>query len=414
MVALLELRRQGCKLKKKLFALCTTIIMGLGSVFLLPVVNAKADNPTIKSIEEQRSGLQTDITKANQEISQVQDELTKLSEQIKRVDEAIKDNNKMIVQTEEKVKASQSKVKVLQQEVMDIQERINKRNEIIKKRALSLQASGGKVSYIDVILGASNFSDFVGRLGAVSTLVEADQGLVTKQIEDQKEVQMKQSSVVKKLNDLQNMKTELVGMQAQIIEQKVQNDALKEELKLKEQEKLTVMADLQMQDGTLASKEAQIKNVTSKDENTEPVNINVSIPTTTNEVHNIVIHAGDKYIGNSVYVFGGGRNSYDVANGRFDCSGFVAWAFRQAGIKVGAHTDILKNTGTRVSMSEARPGDLVFFDTYKIDGHVGIYLGGGKFIGSQSSTGIAIADLTGGYYKKKFNGRVMRIINDKQ
>ncbi|MGF6951374.1 peptidoglycan hydrolase CwlO-like protein [Neobacillus sp. B4I6] len=401
-------------MKKKLFALCTTIIMGLGSVFLLPVVNAKADNPTIKSIEEQRSGLQTDITKANQEISQVQDELTKLSEQIKRVDEAIKDNNKMIVQTEEKVKASQSKVKVLQQEVMDIQERINKRNEIIKKRALSLQASGGKVSYIDVILGASNFSDFVGRLGAVSTLVEADQDLVTKQIEDQKEVQMKQSSVVKKLNDLQNMKTELVGMQAQIIEQKVQNDALKEELKLKEQEKLTVMADLQMQDGTLASKEAQIKNVTSKDENTEPVNINVSIPTTTNEVHNIVIHAGDKYIGNSVYVFGGGRNSYDVANGRFDCSGFVAWAFRQAGIKVGAHTDILKNTGTRVSMSEARPGDLVFFDTYKIDGHVGIYLGGGKFIGSQSSTGIAIADLTGGYYKKKFNGRVMRIINDKQ
>lgn len=410
----MELRRQGCKLKKKLFALCTTIVMGLGSVFSLPVINAKADNPTIKSIEEKRSGLQTDITKANQEISQVQDELTKLSEQIKRVDEAIKDNNKMIVQTEEKVKASQSKVKVLQQEVMDLQERINKRNEIIKKRALSLQASGGKVSYIDVILGASNFSDFVGRLGAVSTLVEADQDLVTKHIEDQKEVQMKQSSVVKKLNDLQNMKTELVGMQAQIIEQKVQNDALKEELKLKEQEKLTVMADLQMQDGTLASKEAQIKSDTSNDENTEPVNINVSIPTTTNEALNIVIHAGDKYIGNSVYVFGGGRNSYDVANGRFDCSGFVAWAFKQAGIKVGAHTDILKNTGTRVSMSEARPGDLVFFDTYKIDGHVGIYLGGGKFIGSQSSTGIAIADLTSDYYKKKFNGRVMRIINDKQ
>lgn len=401
-------------MKKKLFALCTTIVMGLGSVFSLPVINAKADNPTIKSIEEKRSGLQTDITKANQEISQVQDELTKLSEQIKRVDEAIKDNNKMIVQTEEKVKASQSKVKVLQQEVMDLQERINKRNEIIKKRALSLQASGGKVSYIDVILGASNFSDFVGRLGAVSTLVEADQDLVTKHIEDQKEVQMKQSSVVKKLNDLQNMKTELVGMQAQIIEQKVQNDALKEELKLKEQEKLTVMADLQMQDGTLASKEAQIKSDTSNDENTEPVNINVSIPTTTNEALNIVIHAGDKYIGNSVYVFGGGRNSYDVANGRFDCSGFVAWAFKQAGIKVGAHTDILKNTGTRVSMSEARPGDLVFFDTYKIDGHVGIYLGGGKFIGSQSSTGIAIADLTSDYYKKKFNGRVMRIINDKQ
>ncbi|MEH7505820.1 NlpC/P60 family protein [Neobacillus drentensis] len=402
-------------MKKKLIALSTTIIMGLGSAFSFPTVNAEATS--IKSIQNQRSGLHTDISEANQEISQVQYELTKLSEQINRVELAIIDNNKMIVQTEEKVRASQSNVKVLQQEVTTIQDRIKKRNEILKKRALSLQESGGQVSYIDVILGASSFSDFVGRLGAVATMVDADQDLVTQHKEDLQEVQKKQSSVVKKLNDLQNMKTELVGMQAQILEQKEQNDALKEELKLKEKEKLTEKADLQKKDSTLASEEAQLKReaaqiTKTRETNTNTDNINVSVPSTTNEAINIVIHAGDKYIGNSVYVFGGGRNSYDVTNGRFDCSGFVAWAFRQAGINVGAHTDILKNTGTKVSMSEARPGDLVFFDTYKIDGHVGIYLGGGKFIGSQSSTGIAIADLTSDYYKKKFNGRVMRIINN--
>lgn len=409
------IRRQGNSLKKKVLALSTTIIMGIGSVFFCPAVNAK-ENKNLKSIQDQRSGLQTDISNANIEIFQVQDELMKLSEQIIRVEQAIKDNNKIIVQTEEKVKASQSKIKDLQQEITTIQERINKRNHILKKRALSLQESGGQVSYIDVILGSSNFSDFVGRLGAVASIVEADQDLVTQHKEDLKEVQTKQSSVVKQLNDLQNMKTELIGMQAQILEQKEQNEALKEELKNKEQEKLSDKADLQQKDGTLAIKEALLINEgeNSKGINTtnETVNMDVSLPSITNEAINTVIHAGEKYIGNSVYVFGGGRNSYDVEHGRFDCSGFVAWAFRQAGIKVGAHTDILKNTGIRVTMSEARPGDLVFFDTYKIDGHVGIYLGGGKFIGSQSSTGIAIADLTQGYYKKKFNGRVMRIIND--
>ena len=171
----------------------------------------------------------------------------------------------MIVQTEEKVKESQFEVKTLQQELTTIQERINKRNELLKKRALSLQVSG-KVNYIDVILGASGFSDFVSRLGAIATMVEADQDLVTQHIEDQKEIEKKQSSVVKKLNDLQNLKTELVGMQAQILEQKEQNDALKEDLKLKEQEKLAIMADLQIKDGTLASKEAQIKGNTYKDD----------------------------------------------------------------------------------------------------------------------------------------------------
>ncbi|MEH7076153.1 C40 family peptidase [Neobacillus drentensis] len=388
-------------MKKKIIALSTTIIIGLGNLSSFPTVYAKENN--LKSVQNKRSSIQTDLSKANQEIFQVLDELSKLSEQINRVEQAIKDNNQMIVQTEEKVKNSQSHVKELQQEITTIQERINKRNEIIKKRALSLQESGGQVSYIHVILGSSSFSDFVERLEAVASMVEADQDLVTQYKEDQKEVVTKQAAVVKNLNELQNMQTELEGMQTLILEQKEQNEVLKADLKMKEQKILSDKADLQKKDNILASKEAQLTG-----------NINTSIPTSTNEAINIVIHAGEQYIGNSVYVFGGGRNSYDVAHGRFDCSAFVAWAFKQAGIKVGAHTDILKKTGTRVLLSEARPGDLVFFDTYKIDGHVGIYLGGGKFIGSQSSTGIAIADLTKGYYKKKFNGRVMRIINDKK
>jgi peptidoglycan hydrolase CwlO-like protein len=386
------------------------MLLGSGSVFSLPALDAKATS--LKSIQEQRSTVQSKITNANDEISQVQDELTKLTEQINRVEQAIIDNNNMIAQTEEKVKASKEEVVDLEQEVTIIKDRIDKRNKILRKRAMSIQESGGKVSYIDVILGASSFSDFVDRLGAVATMVEADQDLVKQHKEDQEEVEKKQASVEKKLEDLQSMKTELEGMQAQILEQKEQNDLLKEELKKKEQEKLSAKVELQQQDSSLASKEDQLRRSTQNSIVSNTAGLNGSIPTTSNEAINIVIHAGDKYIGNSVYVFGGGRNAYDVTHGRFDCSGFVSWAFAQARIKVGAQTDILKNMGTRVSLSEARPGDLVFFDTYKIDGHVGIYLGGGKFIGSQSSTGIAIADMTYGYYQQKFNGRVMRIINN--
>lgn len=126
-----------------------------------------------------------------------------------------------------------------------------------------------------------------------------------------------------------------------------------------------------------------------------------------------VVQVGEQWISNSVYAFGGGRNSIDIARGLFDCSSFVHWAFDQIGLSLGDRTsvttDTLKKLGTQISIDDILPGDLVFFDTYKIDGHVGIYAGNGQFIGSQSSTGVDYADMTTGYWADKFNNRVIRI-----
>jgi cell wall-associated NlpC family hydrolase len=118
---------------------------------------------------------------------------------------------------------------------------------------------------------------------------------------------------------------------------------------------------------------------------------------------------GSQYIGKSKYVWGGGRTDADVAAGRFDCSGFVNYAFRQMGVDLGGgNTDTIAKRGVRVNPSSMQPGDIVFFDTYKKNGHVGIYLGNGKFIGSQSK-GVGIADMSNGYFAKTFKGYVVRV-----
>lgn len=128
---------------------------------------------------------------------------------------------------------------------------------------------------------------------------------------------------------------------------------------------------------------------------------------------NKVVNVGNKYIGHSTYLFGGGRNQTQIDLGLFDCSSFVHWAFKQVGIELGplgwVSTETLKKVGKSVSVKKMKPGDLVFFDTYKIDGHVGIYIGNGQFIGSQTSTGVAIVRMTSGYWADVFNGRVRRI-----
>jgi len=63
---------------------------------------------------------------------------------------------------------------------------------------------------------------------------------------------------------------------------------------------------------------------------------------------------------------------------RFDCSGLVAWAFRQAGISTAHYTGALWNAYRHVPASQLQPGDLVFF--YRDHHHVGIYIGNGLMI----------------------------------
>ncbi|OIJ99114.1 C40 family peptidase [Streptomyces colonosanans] len=62
----------------------------------------------------------------------------------------------------------------------------------------------------------------------------------------------------------------------------------------------------------------------------------------------------------------------------FDCSGLVLAAYRSAGISLPRTTYAQIGAGHRISRSELRPGDLVFF--YSGVSHVGLYVGNGQMI----------------------------------
>ncbi|MFI6129831.1 NlpC/P60 family protein [Micromonospora sp. NPDC051141] len=62
----------------------------------------------------------------------------------------------------------------------------------------------------------------------------------------------------------------------------------------------------------------------------------------------------------------------------FDCSGLTQYAYKAAGISLTHFTGAQWNEGRKISASEARPGDLVFF--FSDLHHVGLYLGNGLMV----------------------------------
>jgi cell wall-associated NlpC family hydrolase len=99
------------------------------------------------------------------------------------------------------------------------------------------------------------------------------------------------------------------------------------------------------------------------------------------------------------YVFGG-----DNPNTSFDCSGLTQWSFGKAGIRLPRTAQAQYDATQHLPLSEAKPGDLVFFHgTYNAGTyitHVGIYVGNNQMY--QAGDPIGYADLTTSYWKKHF------------
>ena len=113
-----------------------------------------------------------------------------------------------------------------------------------------------------------------------------------------------------------------------------------------------------------------------------------------------MMEEAQKYLG-FPYVWGGSSPSTS-----FDCSGFVSWVVNHCGVgwnigRLGAEG--LRRTCSYVSPSNARPGDLIFFEgTYDTSGasHVGIYVGNNKMI--HCGDPIQYADLSSSYWQAHF------------
>jgi cell wall-associated NlpC family hydrolase len=91
-----------------------------------------------------------------------------------------------------------------------------------------------------------------------------------------------------------------------------------------------------------------------------------------------------------------------------DCSGFVGHVFRQTtGVVLPRDSLAISESTQPLTPAELEPGDLVFFNTLdRAFSHVGIYLGGARFVHAASSRtgGVLISSLNDPYWQARYDG----------
>ncbi|WP_456266334.1 MULTISPECIES: C40 family peptidase [unclassified Bacillus (in: firmicutes)] len=460
---------------KKFITFGLASVIGASGLFIPFTYEANAQNFEQKKqeLDSKQSEVNKNLQKKKEELSKLEAKQEELAQKLKDIDEKALKTSDQIEEKQKENEKTKKEIKALKKEIADTEKRIEDRNKFLKKRVRALQESGGSTKYIDVLLGAKSFSDFISRAGAVSTLINADSEIIKEQEKDKAELQKSENELNTKLENVQNTLAKLETLQSDLNKQLDEKDKLFKQVKKQKGSAFSEISELNSEANSIASekdatiaaqkqaeKEAREAAQKAKEEKAQRQqqqrqasvqaednssnndsspsssnsgsssndnnNSNSSAPSkkpssgggspVSSNVGGIegAISTGSTIVGQSPYKWGGGRSQADIDARRFDCSSFVRWAFASAGINLGpvggTTTDTLVGKGRAVSASDMKRGDLVFFDTYKVNGHVGIYLGNGTFLNDNSSRGVSVDSMNNVYWKKAFNGVVRRVV----
>lgn len=369
-----------------------------------------ASASALSKAKNKKSEAQTALDNANADIENIQSQQQELQSQIDALDADLVNIIMNLDILEGELSDKQTELDNVTAQLAQAQEDEQNQYDAMKKRIVYMYENGDD-SYIEALVGATDFSDLLNRLEYAQQIYDYDRNLLTQYQETVQQVADLKSQVETEKAELEEVQQSYQEQQASyesmIAEKQSQMSDFDTQLasaqSLAAQYKATVDEQneiIRQEQAAAAAAAAQNNN---KGNNTTTANNNngsntggdsttggstggggLNPPFSTSVSGSDVVSYACQFIGNP-YVWGGER----LTNGA-DCSGFIKSVYANFGISLPHSSVALQRAGSEVSYENAQPGDIVCYA-----GHVAIYMGGGQIVHASSpSTGIKTGSAT--------------------
>ena len=369
-----------------------------------------ASASALSKAKNKKSEAQTALDNANADIENIQSQQQELQSQIDALDADLVNIIMNLDILEGELSDKQTELDNVTAQLAQAQEDEQNQYDAMKKRIVYMYENGDD-SYIEALVGATDFSDLLNRLEYAQQIYDYDRNLLTQYQETVQQVADLKSQVETEKAELeevqQSSQEQQASYESMIAEKQSQMSDFDTQLasaqSLAAQYKATVDEQneiIRQEQAAAAAAAAQNNN---KGNNTTTANNNngsntggdsttggstggggLNPPFSTSVSGSDVVSYACQFIGNP-YVWGG----ESLTNGA-DCSGFIKSVYANFGISLPHSSVALQRAGSEVSYENAQPGDIVCYA-----GHVAIYMGGGQIVHASSpSTGIKTGSAT--------------------
>jgi murein DD-endopeptidase MepM/ murein hydrolase activator NlpD len=154
-------------LRKRVFALVLSVALILGTIGV-----AYGDE-----LEEQLDNTRNQLRQANERAGQAREVVRDYAREVTAVNTAINERNTRINDLESDLRNAREQLRVAETDLVAAEEKLEESTEFLNKRVRSMYEMGN-VSYLEVLLDAQDFSDFVNRYELLQKVVEQDNNII--------------------------------------------------------------------------------------------------------------------------------------------------------------------------------------------------------------------------------------------
>ncbi len=205
--------------------------------------NLKNAQTKIQNIQNEKRQTTREIHTINNNIDSIEEEINLLEEEINLLEEEmyilneqIEYTDNLLIRLEGESKQTEVELNQTKQLLQEAIDRVEARNFLLRER-LKFMYTNGTVSYLEVLLGSTNFTDFLVRFDQLTSLVNNDKAILEMNKQDYALITDKLVKVTDQLAQLVDLYTEQSEVKSeQLAARERQAEAKEEQLAAKTQQ----------------------------------------------------------------------------------------------------------------------------------------------------------------------------------
>ncbi|PFD36617.1 cell wall-binding protein [Bacillus cereus] len=198
---------------KRISSLVLAGIIGLSSTV---AVKAESNDEKLNNMQQQLQQNNADMQKKEQEKQAVSKEIQGIENELHNLNNTIAKNKEDQAAIQRKIDETHKQIEQKKADIVVLEDKVLARKDIMKKRMVSVQNSSNTSLVVEVVVESKNFADFIQRMNAVSTILDADKEILRLQEQDLRQIEEDKKVIDEKEASLVVDKQKLAKAQADL------------------------------------------------------------------------------------------------------------------------------------------------------------------------------------------------------